>query len=201
MLTDDELGRALSEAFAELVGKLEPSPELLQQVSGEQQRRRAVWPIRSGRRWLAAIPAGLAAGIAAVVVFLSSSGVTPSFAVTMNSDGSILVTIDDLAGVSGANARLRQLGAPIVVVPISATCTAKVDLSYVGVNELPKPTISLIPSGIPAGTTVVLAANQVGPNNFQMAIGRVTGPPPTCAPPGSAGPGIGPSVGQGTTQP
>jgi hypothetical protein len=201
MLTDDELGRALSNAFAELVGKLEPSPGLVQHVLGEQQRRRVVLPIRSGRRWFAAIPAGLAAAIAAVVVFLSSSGVAPSFAVTMNSDGSILVTIDDLTGVSGANARLRQLGVPIVVVPITSTCAAKIDLSYAGVNELPKPTIRLIPSGIPAGDTVVLAANQLGPNNFQMAIGRVTGTPPSCAPPGSVGPGVSRSLGQGATQP
>jgi hypothetical protein len=201
VLADEELGLALHDALVALVGNVEPSPDLVERVLGDPGPGRVSRSLRSGRRWLVAVPVALAGALATTIVFLAGSGVTPSFAVTSFSDGSVEVTIDDLTGVSGANARLHQLGVRAVVVPISPTCTTKTDLTYIGIDEHPAPSTRLIPSEIPAGTTVVLAASQIGPNKIEMAIGRVTGTPPSCVAPGTVGPGLSPSVGQEAPQP
>jgi hypothetical protein len=201
VLTDDELGLALHDALGALVSTIEPSSTLIERVLGDPQPVRTAWFARSGRRRFIAIPTGLVAGLVAAIVFLTGSGVTPSFAVTSYSDGSVVITLADLTGVTGANARLRQLGVRAVVVPISAGCTTKLDLTYIGISEHPQPKTRLIPSEIPVGTTVVLAANQIGANKVEMAIGRVTGTPPSCVAPGSVGPGLSPSVGQEAPQP
>jgi hypothetical protein len=201
VLTDDELGLALHDALRALVSTIEPSRTLIERVLGEPQPVRPAWFARSGRRRFIAIPTALVAGLVAAIVFLTGSGVTPSFAVTSYSDGSVVITIDDLTGVTGANARLRQLGVRAVVVPITSTCTTKADLTYIGIAEHPEPSTRLIPSEIPTGTTVVLAASQIGANKIEMAIGRVTGTPPSCVAPGSAGPGLSPSAGQEAPKP
>jgi hypothetical protein len=201
VLTDAELGLALHDALGALVSRIEPSATLIERVLAEPQPVRAARFARSGRRRFIAIPTALVAGFVAAIVFLTGSGVTPSFAVTSYSDGSVVITLDDLTGVTGANARLHQLGVRAVVVPITAGCTTKVDLTYIGISEHPQPKTRLIPSEIPVGTTVVLAANQIGANKIEMAIGRVTGTPPSCVAPGSAGPGLSPSVGQEAPQP
>lgn len=201
MLGNDELGLALHDALVALVGNVEPSPGLVERVLGDPGPGRRERSLRSGRRWLVAIPVALAGAIATTIVFLAGSGVAPSFAVTSQSNGSVEVTIDDLTGVSGANARLRQLGVRAVVVPISPTCSTRADLTYIGIDEHPEPSTRLIPSQIPAGTTVVLAATQTGADKIEMAIGRVTGTPPSCVAPGSVGPGLSPSVGQDAPQP
>ena len=193
MLTDDELGLALHEALGALVSTIEPSPALIERVVGKPQPVRARWVARFARRRFIAIPTALVAGLVAAIVFLTGSGVTPSFAVTRYSDGSVAITINDLTGVTGANARLRQLGVRAVVVPITSTCTTKADLTYIGIAEHPEPRTRLIPSEIPVGTTVVLAASQIGANKIEMAIGRVRGTPPSCVAPGTTGPGISPS--------
>jgi hypothetical protein len=201
VLTDDELGLALRNALGALVGSIEPSNTLFERVLGEPQPVRSTRFARSPHRRFIAIPTALIAGLVAAIVFLTGSGVTPSFAVTSQSDGSVVITIDDLTGVTGANARLSQLGVRAVVVPISAGCTTKVDLTYIGINERPEPRARLIPSEIPVGTTVVLAATQLGANQIEMAIGRVTGTPPSCVAPGTAGPGLNPPVGQEAPNP
>jgi hypothetical protein len=201
VLTDDELEVALHHALGALVSTIEPSRTLTERVLGEPQPVRAVWLARSRRRRFIAVPTALVAGLVAAIVFLTSSGVTPSFAVTRYSDGSVAITIDDLTGVTGANARLRQLGVRAVVVPITSTCTTKADLTYIGIAEHPEPRARLIPSEIPVGTTVVLAASQIGANKIEMAIGRVRGTPPSCVAPGTTGPGLSPSFGKQAPRP
>jgi hypothetical protein len=193
VLNEDELGVALHDALVTLVSTIEPSHTLMKRVLGEPQPVRATWLAHSLRRRLIAIPVALVAGLVAAILFLTGSGVTPSFAVTRYSDGSVVITLHDLTGVTGANARLRQLGVRAVVVPITSTCTTKADLTYIGVAEHPGPSTRLIPSEIPAGTTVLLAASQIGANKIEMAIGRVRGTPPSCVAPGTTGPGISPS--------
>jgi hypothetical protein len=200
VLTDDELGVALHAALVSLVGNVEPSPRLVESVLGASRRGRVRRSLRSGRRWVAAVSVALASAVAAAVVLLGS-GITPSFAVTRYSDGSVVVTRADLTGARGANARLRQLGVRAVVVPISSTCTTKTDLTYIGVAEHPEPRTRLIPSEIPVGTTVLLAASQIGPNKVELAIGRTSGTPPSCVAPGRTGPGISPPAGPAAPKP
>jgi hypothetical protein len=196
MLSDEELGVALSEALHGLVGDVEPSAALLERVftnpHAPAPKSRSATSRRLRRGAFASVPVGIAAAIATAVIVLGGSSVTASFAVTSGSDGSITITIDDLTGVGGANARLRELGVPVVVVAVSATCTTHLDLSYIGTSEQPEPSIRLIPSEIPAGSTVVLAASQNRANNVEMEIGSVTGSPPSCVSPASAEVGSGP---------
>jgi hypothetical protein len=93
-----------------------------------------------------------------------------------------LVTVRDLAGVSGANQRLREYGAPIRVVPIQAGCTSQMDLTYLSVTRRPI-SVSLGLNTIEPGYTAVIAAEITGSNTAEMAIGRVTGAVPSCVAP------------------
>lgn len=194
MLNDDELGFALRQALGEMLDDIEPSEGLAKRVEEIPTRDRKGWRgalRRQGhRRLLAAVPIPIAAIAAGVIVF-GGSDVAPSFAVTSEPDGGVQVTIDDLTGVSGANARLRALGVRAVIVPMTDDCGTHISLTYEGIAEQPAPSIKLMPSEIPAGTTIVLGAQQTGPNSVEMAFGRVTGPPPPCVAPNqsSAGPG------------
>src|SRR5215469_604161 len=51
-----------------------------------------------------------------------AGGAAQAFAVTPHPDGTVTVSISDLSGVSGANARLQDLGDRVVVVPVRAGC-------------------------------------------------------------------------------
>jgi hypothetical protein len=195
MLNDDEVDSALREALRDLLHDIEPSDTLVKRVHEIPRRERKVGRALSRlrqHRILAAVPIPLAAVLTAILVF-GGSDVAPSFAVTTEPDGAVQVTIDDLTGISGANARLRVLGVSAVVVPMRASCTTHIGLSYEGMSEEPAPTISVMPAEIPAGSTIVLAAEQIGPNTVEMAFGQVTGAPPSCVAPSNSGPGLGAS--------
>src|SRR5215472_16788634 len=62
---------------------------------------------------------GVSAGLAAF-----GGGTAQAYAVTPHADGTVTVSISDLSGVSGANARLQDLGDRVVVVPVRAGCPA-----------------------------------------------------------------------------
>jgi hypothetical protein len=128
--------------------------------------------------------------IVVAVVALSGSSASPAFAVTSSPNGGVVVTLDDLTGVAGANAKLSQLGVRARVVPMTASCTNHLSVSYMGIAESPAPTIKLIPSEIAPTATIVLAAAQTGPNHVEMAIGKVSGPAPSCVSLSGVGPGL-----------
>ncbi len=132
---------------------------------------------RGRRRSSRTLPRGrLAASLAAVAVALVAAtlvvttGTAPSvaYAVTRAADGTVHVSIEDLTGVSGANAQLEKLGVPVRVVPVLAGCQATGE-------RVPPPSpplgtatvhaeagIAVRPDLIPAGETLVLAARQAG---------------------------------------
>jgi hypothetical protein len=125
--------------------------------------------------------------VAALIFLLAGSEVTPSFAVVAKPGGEVLVTINDLSGVAGANARLRELGVPAVVVPMTTSCPNRVALTYLGVRDQ---SVRLTRRPLPPSTTILLAARQIGPNKVEMAFGRVTGTPPSCVSANGTGPGL-----------
>jgi hypothetical protein len=197
VLDDDELGALLRDEFQGLVSEVRPSPELLAKLPGETEaevKRRSPhgWRVRHPRLWGMAV--ATAAAVTGVVVFTGGSSPAPAFAVTSGVDGSVTLTLSDLSGISGANARLAQLGVHARIVPMTTTCPDQVDVSYVGIDEHPAPTIHLVPSEIAPGTTILLAAKETGPNSVTMAIGRVTGLPPACVSSAGTGPGLAPST-------
>jgi hypothetical protein len=198
MLNDDELGMALGDAFRMLVSDIEPSRGLLERIDSEigadvAARQRGgcrTLSRRLRRRLLVAVPVPIAAVVATVIV-LAGTAAAPSYAVIETPTASVRVSIDDLIGVTKANARLRAAGVDsVVVVPMSATCTTHVDLSRIGTREHPAPKIRVVPSPLPANTTVVLGAEQLGPIKIEIAFGRVTGQVPSCLSSKGTGPGL-----------
>jgi hypothetical protein len=187
---DREIGEALRQAFIDLVPDFEPSDQLRSNVSamGSQRSRRNGHKWRSHRRLTAGLAAAISFGAVSLLAF-GPSAVSESFAVTVEANRSVRVTLYELSGAEGANARLKALGVNARIVPIRSSCPTRVALTYLGISERPAPTVRLFPRKIPVGMIVVLAAQRVGNNHVELAFGRVTGEPPTCVRPGE-GPGL-----------
>jgi hypothetical protein len=194
VLNDDELGEALRGELQARSRDINPSAELWERLGAIEQGEPSL-SARPARKWSRRAALTTAAMVAAVfavvaVVALSGSNAPPAFAVTSTSNGGVAVTLDDLTGVAGANARLSHLGVRARVVPMTTSCTNHVSVSYVGIAESPAPMIKLIPSEIAPTATIVLAATQTAPNHVEMAIGKVSGPAPSCVSLSGVGPGL-----------
>lgn len=84
-------------------------------AAAERSEERNTRPI-----WVAAGAVVLAGAVTAGVALVS--GGTPAFAVSQNSDGSITVSIKDIAAIAPANKELERLGVPIRAVPTRPDC-------------------------------------------------------------------------------
>lgn len=141
---------------------------------------------------LAATLAALVATVAAVAI-LSTTGTAPSaaYAVTQNPDGTIKVSIDELTGVTGANAQLAKLGVRVTVVPVQAGCSsvgliAPMNPSLAAtVAHIEGQGVTIQPKLIPAGDTLVLAARQIG-SIVGLGYKLYQGAAPTCVPSGDS---------------
>jgi hypothetical protein len=157
-----------------------------------------------GRKLLAVGAGGVAAAAAAAGVLVAGGG-TPAYAVTTHPDGTVTLAVNQAAGISGANARLHQLGDRVVVVPVGPRCPS--------INSLPAPavrparisastkvgrdgSVTVNAKGIPAGDILVMGvetnAHAANGRSYSLGESRLTSPPaPSCvslpAPP--AGPG------------
>jgi hypothetical protein len=79
------------------------------------------------KRRLATRPVLLTAGagslaVAATVTTLTIGGGTPAYAVTTHPDGSVALVVYQQSGIAGINAKLRELGDRVVVVPVRSDC-------------------------------------------------------------------------------
>ena len=90
---------------------------LLADTGAHAASRRHVAP----RRALLAVGAGGLAVAATVAGLVAGSG-SPAYALTTHSDGTITLAVYQASGIAQANAKLRQLGADVVVVPIRPGC-------------------------------------------------------------------------------
>jgi len=174
---------------------------------GDQLRampRPAPAPARSRARrpvWLAAGAAGTAAAVTAGVMTLGSAPALAAYSVTHH-DGAVSVSVDNSAGVAGANTALHRLRAGVVVVPVRPGCPsidslpkAKPDPSSgiwisTGLNANGHRSIS-VKGTIPAGDTLILAFSGSPDTGSLAAGGIITGPVPRCvslpAPPDGSG--------------
>ena len=142
-------------------------------------------------RLVAGAGLGLVAGATALALILTATSAA-SFAVTRNPNGTVTVTINQIAGVSGANTELAALGVSATAVPIVQRCTAALQLLPKESSSpiLPSPgsglpqSVTIEPSAIPAGDTVVLAVAQIA-GGIQMLDGMVQGAAPACVAPAS----------------
>jgi hypothetical protein len=161
---------------------------------------------RRARRplWLATGVAGTAAAATAAVMALGSAPAMAAYSVTEH-DGTVSVSVDNAAGVSGANAALHMMHARVVVVPVRAGCPPMGSLPRPkpaphpavqvgsGVDRHGHRSVSVkIKGSIPAGDTMILAFTGSPSSGSVGAGGIITGPVPSCvslpsAPSGSGG--------------
>jgi hypothetical protein len=160
---------------------------------------------------LAGTTAGLAAAGTVLALILGATGSSPAFAVVRNGDGTVTLTIKQLAGITGANTELAALGVRARAVPVVEGCTASSlveGLVARGESVRARPpsshgargalqSVRIDPSKIPAGQTLVLAARADSHQDVtllaeELVRGRVPAclgaalPPPTPTPiPGS----------------
>lgn len=190
MPSDEEyerLGAALSERLRAVRTPIEPTMAFQARLDREFAAVRAGRAATRRRRWAFSVSLPVLSAAAAAVVLFVVSGPEPAFAVTRGTNGTVTITLNDIAGVSGANTKLRDLGVnDVVVVPITTDCTTRVAMSYIGIRSPGASTVTVTPGDAPTGTTIVLAAEQTSQGQIEEAIGRVSGPAPTCVAPASA---------------
>jgi hypothetical protein len=122
----------------------------------------------------------------AVALTLTATAGPPAYAVTTNPDGTVSVTINQIVGVSGANAELARLHVRARAVPENDDCTAnppqQVPTNVFGGGALrgqPVDGVTIVPDAIPAGDTLMLVAKTSGNSGVLAAI-MVRGPVPSC---------------------
>lgn len=146
---------------------------------------------RFGRvKILAGSSVALAVFGGAMVFLLAGATSPPAYAVTPNPDGSVTVTINQIAGISAANTQLTSLGIHAVVVPMTASCQSTVDVVRIGVSNPATATETVVPDMIPQGDTAILGAAQTSTGTVELALGEVSGAVPACLPSGGSGPGL-----------
>jgi hypothetical protein len=135
----------------------------------------------------------------------------PGYAVTKNPDGTISLAVYRASGIAGANARLRQLGDPrVVVVPVRPGCRSigslrapVVPTNYVEISEPASAggAATVTEKGIPAGDFLVFAVQVTKHGAFESDAVMTSPPLPGCVslPPVPAGEDYsGASVGSAT---
>ncbi len=160
-----------------------------------------------------------AAIVAAAITLTASTSTTPAYAVTLNPDGSVSVTLTEVLGVRGANEALARLGVRARIAHIEAGCTqtgVKARLAPGGAaheqqEQIVEPQkdgeglagINMIihPDAIPPGDTALITA-QLDDSGRPVAtshgkpvsaaswtVGLYRGAAPTCQRPGTFYPG------------
>ncbi len=154
---------------------------------------------------------------AAVVAFGAATSAPPAFAVTNNPDDSVTITLNEITGVSGLNAKLASMGVAVRAVPVVSGCNAAAQV--VGPDGSPQPAATLAAGRLPnnprtgsqstldtitvsppqtPGQTRVLAASTTG---VDLLAQSVQGQVPRCVAPGGSGSSAAgnPGVGGGET--
>lgn len=111
---EDRLLDELMERYGALLAQAPPLA-----IGLERPLRRA----RARRAPLVAVSAALAGILVAVVVLVSSGGgPAPAYAITRNPDGTVTLTIRELAAAQAADRQLIAMGLPIRAVVAEAGC-------------------------------------------------------------------------------
>jgi hypothetical protein len=157
------------------------------------------------QRWrISAAVAGLAVAAAILVTSLTLPGgsSTPAYAVEVQTDGAVVLTLDEIVGAAAANAQLAKLGVRATVARVEQGCTEKgvVDRSYTAISIMQdmlhrshsggqiqgKAQWIITPSAIPAGDTLGLFAQQSEGTTQAVGYGFALyrGAAPQCTAPG-----------------
>lgn len=143
------------------------------------------------------------AATVAVLTIGAATTATPAFAATSNPNGTVTITLNDLSGVSGLNAKLAAMGVAIRAVPVVSACSATAQV--VGADGSPQPARTLAVSPLPnnprtesrstldtitvtppqtPGQTEILAASTSG---VDLLGQTVHGQVPSCVAPAGSG--------------
>ena len=160
------------------------------------------------KRHLATRPVLLTAGagslaVAATVTTLAIGGRTPAYAVTTHPDGAVALAVYQQSGIAGVNAKLRELGDRVVVVPVRSDCpsidslrppavpaqiSAKPIEFHITANGIKSSADSIIVAtrDVPARDTLVLAFRFRSSGNSRIPVAAylasklTSGPTPSC---------------------
>ena len=146
---------------------------------------------RGRPRLLAGTSIGLAVAGTAAVLVLSAASSPPAFAVNRNSDGTWTVSIQKLAAVHGANAKLAALGIRARFVVVTQGCTVKalppaavaaMSLAKAGSGraEAQIAVAKLDPTKIPPGKWQVIPAYRINGTVHVDKGHLIQGQAPTC---------------------
>lgn len=148
--------------------------------------------------------ATVAATTATVLAIGAATTASPAFAVANNQDGTVTITLTDLTGVAGLNAKLASMGVAVRAVPVVAGCNAPAQIvgadgtlqpaSTLAVSQLPTnprtgspgtlQAITVRPPQTP-GQTEILAASTSG---VDLLGQTVQGQVPSCVAPAASTP-------------
>ncbi len=142
-------------------------------------------PRRGTRKRPTMLTAGataLAAATAAAVFLVSATTSTPpAYALTRNHDGSLTVTIHNLATATPQlNARFKRLGIDETVIPVRATCPTKGLIDYPGARMAESLTFYPHHAYLARGWAGVLSAEQLPHDRVALTIGAMKPPLPSC---------------------
>lgn len=142
------------------------------------QINRTPMPLRQRRglqpRLAAPAAATIAAAVALVVLVLGSTGTPPAYAVARQGNGQIKITLREITGVTGLNAKLASMGVRVRAVPVIRGCVAPVHV--VGVNHRPlTKTKTLTASSLIAHPLAVRGSTPPKP----LSLASLTVRPPT----------------------
>lgn len=130
----------------------------------------------------AAATAAIAVLAAVVLVLTTTSATTPAYALSYNPDGSVTVTLHDLAGaIPSLNARFARLGIDETVIPVTAPCRARTAF-LLAPARAPGRSLRLTAGRryLLPGWRGVLAARQLPDREVGLVFGALKGPLPSC---------------------
>ena len=171
-----------------------------------------------GSRHRAARPVWLTGGLVTATgavaggFVLFGGAVTPAYAVTQNSNGTVTVAVSQASAIDAANAKLKAIGVRAVVVPVGAGCPSLGSLTSHGGpdgrvsvsvtaegHDGQVASITVDAKGVPADETMVLAFESSGGGMFGGS-GFVVGAVPSCVSlPGPLVPPVGSGAGGGSS--
>jgi hypothetical protein len=140
---------------------------------------------------LAAAVVLIVAVMVGVLTLSAGTSAPPAYAVSRNGDGTINVTIDELAGVAGANTQLTELGVAARAVAVEQGCisaarpVAITPTLYAQMAHPEGQGVTIQPAAIPSGDTLVLAVHALS-GAVALSVGLYHGAPPTCLPAGTS---------------
>ena len=160
--------------------------QLLAHLRAEHDADSATLPRSRPRRRALQLTAGVAViavmAVVAVLAFSASTGTPRASAVTLNADGSITVTLTDIAQMSNLNAELASLGYPIRAIPVTADCQ---DSEGILPNLWPGHVMTdtiVLGTHFTAGQHEVIGAQEVANGQVELNIVTMSAgePVPTC---------------------